>query len=100
MSEQNSSQKPFSYSKKKGETEPSGYWCTLPQYITILAADVHQTGRLPVPLPPYGVGSLVLGTTSRLDALSVYSIHGRLSSDATRRYNWLTVAVSSLVLAY
>ncbi len=90
----------FLFKINERETEPSGYWCTLPQYITILAADVHQTGRLPVPLPPYGVGSLVLGTTSRLDALSVYSIHGRLSSDATRRYNWLTVAVSSLVLAY
>ena len=72
---------PHLFLKEKG-VEPSGYWSILPEYITVLTAYVHQTGRLPVPLPPYGVGSLVLGTTSRLDALSVYSIRGRLSSDA------------------
>ena len=46
------------------------------------AADVHRTGDLPVPLPAIAVGGLVLGAASRLDALSVYSIRGRLSSDA------------------
>ncbi len=47
------------------------------------APDVYQTTRLVVPLPSYEVGGLVLGSASRLDALSVYPCRGRLSGDAT-----------------
>ncbi len=44
---------------------------------------VHQTGDLPVPLPPFGMGGLLLETASRLDALSVYPDHRRLLGDAS-----------------
>ena len=47
------------------------------------AADVHRTGDLPVPLPAIAVGGLVLGTASRLDALSVYPFRGRLRGHAS-----------------
>ena len=63
--------------------ESSGYWCVLALHVAVPAPDVHRTGDLPVPLPPLGMGGLLSGTASRLDALSVYPDHGRLPGDAS-----------------
>lgn len=63
--------------------ESSGYWGDLALHVAVPAPIVHQTGDLPVPLPPSGMGGLLSGTASRLDALSVYPDHGRLPGDAS-----------------
>jgi hypothetical protein len=69
--------------KSRKRTESSGYWSDLPLPVARPAAIVHRTGDLPVPLPPFGVGGLLSGTASRLDALSDYPCRGRLPGGAT-----------------
>ena len=69
-------------SSEEGQ-EPSGYWSVPALQLALPAPDVHRTGRLPVPLPACAVGGLVLGTASRLDALSVYPVRGRLRGHAS-----------------
>ena len=41
----------------------------------MLAPPAYQTGRLPVPLLPFGMRDIILGGVSRLDAFSVYLVH-------------------------
>ena len=75
--------RPFNTRQDEKETESSGDWCVLPLHVAMPAADVHQTGDLPVPLPTCVMGGQISGTASRLDALSVYPGRGRLSGGAT-----------------
>ena len=50
--------------------------------ITALTLAAYQPGSLPGVLPPYGVGDLILGRVSHLDAFSGYLCRAWLPSDA------------------